>query len=126
MNNLEDALQKAVVEVLRMSPDLRVCAIPNGGKRNTKEAARMKGLGVLAGVSDLLVVWAPWKVAMIELKAPGKVTGKKRPLASLSASQREWYDTMKEMGHYVAVCDSLDGVLNFLTACGAPVTARVL
>jgi len=117
----EDDLQRAVIETLWLSPSLRAIAIPNGGKRNIREAARMKGLGVTAGVFDLMVFWEPAKVAIIELKAPGKVTGKKRPLSALSAEQLAWFGTMQVMGHYVTVCDSVESVENFLRQCGAPV-----
>lgn len=121
MNHPEDDLQRAVVSTLALSPELRAVAIPNGGKRNIREAARMKAQGVRAGVSDLLVFWHPGKVAMIELKAPGKVTGKKRPLASLSAEQFAWFGWAQISGFPVTVCDSVAGVEEFLRSCGAPV-----
>ena len=117
----EDDLQRAVVDTLRLSTALRVVAVPNGGQRGKIEAARMKGLGVLAGVSDLLVFWAPGRVALIELKAPGKITGKKRPLAALSPAQLAWFGWCQINGFPVTVCDSVEGVEAFLRECGAPV-----
>lgn len=121
MNHTEDDLQRAVVATLALSPDLRAVAVPNGGKRNVREASRMKAQGVRAGVSDLLVFWPPGMVAMVELKAPGKVTGKKRPLAALSPVQFAWYGWSQINGFPVTVCDSVAGVEAFLKACGAPV-----
>lgn len=122
MNFPEDNLQRSVVATLALSPELRAVAVPNGGKRNVREAARLRAQGVRAGVSDLLVFWPPGRVAMIELKAPGKVTGKKRPLASLSAEQLAWFGWAQINGFPVTVCDSVAGVEAFLRECGAPVT----
>lgn len=123
MNHPEDDLQRAVVSTLALSPELRAIAVPNGGKRNIREAARLRAQGVRAGVSDLLVFWNPGRVAMIELKAPGKVTGKKRPLAALSAEQFAWYGWAQINNFPVTVCDSVAGVEAFLKSCGAPVKA---
>jgi hypothetical protein len=124
----EDTLQAAVVATLRLShPNIRVFAVPNGGKRNAREAARMVAQGTLAGVSDLVVVW-PGRVAFIELKAPGKVTGEKRPLAALSPAQLAWYGTLQGWGIPVTVCDSVAMVETWLREQGCPLrthTGRV-
>ncbi|WP_041793625.1 VRR-NUC domain-containing protein [Pararhodospirillum photometricum] len=124
MKHPEDALQISVVNTLRLCPDLRVVAVPNGGKRGVLEAARMRRAGVLAGVSDLLVFWAPGRVALIELKAPGKVTGQARPLRSLSPAQLVWLNWCQASGFPATVADSLEAVLEFLRRQGAPVAAR--
>lgn len=120
----EDALQAAVVTTLRLSPDIKVFAVPNGGRRNAREAARMKGQGVTAGVLDLVVLWPSGGFAMIELKAPGRVTGKKRPLAALSPEQLGFYGWLQINGHHATICDSVAGVEAFLRSVGAPVTTR--
>jgi hypothetical protein len=53
----EEAIQSAIVSYLRLAlPNHLVFAIPNGGLRSKREAARMVGLGVLAGVADLQVI----------------------------------------------------------------------
>jgi hypothetical protein len=69
-NYAEDRLQKDVVEFLRwaMPADGTVMAIPNGGKRSAREAARMVGLGVVAGAPDLLCVFRG-RAIFIELKS---------------------------------------------------------
>lgn len=66
----EDALQKALVEYLdwALPDDAVVFAVPNGGKRHVREAARLKGLGVRAGVPDLCIVWRGTAL-FLELKA---------------------------------------------------------
>lgn len=74
-------------------------AIPNGGRRNPREAARLKAEGVKPGVSDLLLplrrgghgsLW-------LELKAPGK-----RP----SAEQLAWLQRMRLAGYVAEWADS--------------------
>ena len=120
----EDALQRAVVSTLRLSPDLKMIAIPNGGKRGKVEAARMHGLGVMAGVSDLMILWPVGGIAFIELKRPGLVTGKKRPLKSLRPEQLAFYGWCSLNGFSATVCDSVEMVEDYLRSCGAPVRTR--
>jgi hypothetical protein len=66
----EDALQKALVDYLDLAlpDDAMYFAVPNGGKRPTREAARLKSLGVLAGIPDLCIIWRG-TVIFLELKA---------------------------------------------------------
>ncbi len=67
----EDDLQAAVVKYLAAAkPKCIWYAVPNGGVRNVREAARFKAMGVRAGVSDLVFQWAGGS-GCIELKAPG-------------------------------------------------------
>jgi len=54
----EDDLQRAIVRYLELQkPDCIWFAVPNGGYRRKVEAARMKGMGVRAGVADLCFTW---------------------------------------------------------------------
>lgn len=71
-------------------------AIPNGGKRNAREAALMRAEGVKAGVSDLMLPLARrgWHGLWIELKAPG---------GSPTQAQREWAQRMDRAGYMTAV-----------------------
>jgi len=76
--NLEARLQIAVINYIRMAfPDVLCFAVPNGGarKKNSEgvpiEAIMLKKMGVLAGVSDLLLFWNGGMGA-IELKRPDK------------------------------------------------------
>lgn len=58
----EDALQRSVCELLSFYENqgkLMYFAVPNGGKRSKIEAAIMKGLGVRAGIPDLVVLIPP-------------------------------------------------------------------
>lgn len=49
---------------------------PNGGKRNAREAARLKAMGVKAGVPDVFVAipMNGWSGLFIELKCEGRKT----------------------------------------------------
>lgn len=53
----EDVVQRAVVCHIqrRKYPDVSWFAVPNGGWRSASEAAIMQGLGVRAGVLDLML-----------------------------------------------------------------------
>lgn len=76
-------------------------AVPNGGRRNIREAGRLKAEGVKAGVWDLFLPLARrgrhglW----LELKSP---TG------SMSAEQRHWGARMEAAGYEAAVCRSFE------------------
>lgn len=79
-------------------------AIPNGGRRDAREGARMKAQGIKAGVSDLHL---PIPVAgshglWIEMKAP------KPAQARVSAEQKAWIEKMKALGHEAVVCRGFD------------------
>ncbi len=82
-------------------------AIPNGGKRNAKEAARLKRQGVKAGVSDLNlpIPSGPYAGLWVELKAP-IVKGKSKPV--VSSAQKAWGLKMQSFGHKFVVCYGAD------------------
>jgi hypothetical protein len=106
----EAAIQRAVFEHLRIRSATGVFAFhcPNGGARRPIEAAILKGLGVTAGVPDVLAI-KDGRTFAIELKAPGgRLTGNQR--ATLSA--------MLKAGVQVAVADSLDAALALLEGWG--------
>lgn len=58
MKRHEDLVQRAVVQHLRLRsrPGVTWFAVPNGGARSPVEASVMKGLGVRAGVPDLIII----------------------------------------------------------------------
>lgn len=98
----EDNLQTHCVRWFRLQyPNKIIFAIPNGGKRNAREAGRMKAQGVTAGVSDLFIPEPniAFHGLWIELKA-GKNT--------LTPSQKEFIEQMKSRGYRTAVCRSLE------------------
>lgn len=103
MKHEEDDEQRALIEWAELASigGIRVSeylfAIPNGGKRNPKEAARMKGLGVKAGVSDLFlpVARGGYHGLWIEMKAKKGKT---------SEAQADWINRMREQGYMAGVC----------------------
>ncbi|MEV2294896.1 VRR-NUC domain-containing protein [Paenibacillus larvae] len=57
------------------------------------------------GVPDRIILLPRGQVAFVEMKAPG---GQPRPL------QRKWHNTLRDLGHTVAVIDSLEGIERFV------------
>lgn len=74
--------------------------IPNGGKRGVREAARLKKIGVRAGVWDyhLPVARGNYFGAWIELKAAAPHRSR------TSVGQVDWGHRMLKQGHYARVC----------------------
>ena len=116
MIHREDAEQRALIQWADIAPmpaglalhqgakvGEYLFAIPNGGFRNRIEAARFKGLGVRAGVSDLFFAF-PSPGAMvrhglfIEMKAP------KGHGARVSKAQDSFIDRMLAAGYEATVC----------------------
>jgi hypothetical protein len=117
----EDDLQRSVVQFLRVAlPDDAIAyAVPNGGQRHSKAAARLVGLGVRAGIPDLAIVWRGHAI-FVELKAAGR-TG--RTGGSLSAVQRQMIDKLHVCGADVVVCKTLECVEGSLREMGVPLRA---
>lgn len=107
MMHAEESFQIAVVRMLRAA-GFFVFAVPNGGRRNLREAARLKAQGVLAGVSDLIVL-VPYKVFFVELKNPN---GKGRQ----SPQQHYFEESVKAYGHNYLIWDNWDQVEAFINA----------
>lgn len=100
MNHREDAFQMAVLKLLALAYPLAIpFHVPNGGKRNAREAGRLKGLGVLAGMMDLGIIRPHGRIAWLELKAPG---------GTLSKSQQALHPRVRALGHAVHVIWDID------------------
>jgi hypothetical protein len=102
----EDAIQRAVFQHLRAraAPGVFAFHPANGGYRKPVEAAIMKGLGVVAGVPDVIVIHEG-RVYGLELKAPGGRATPKQ-LAALAA--------MEAAGAYTCIAENLDRALEVL------------
>ncbi len=106
----EDQIHRAVVQHLkaRARPGVFFFHPANGGQRNKTEAARFVGLGVRAGVPDLIIM-ASGKIFALELKADkGRVT----PI------QKAVHQEMRAAGATVDVSWGLDEALAQLTEWG--------
>lgn len=87
-------------------------AIPNGGKRGRTEAARFKGLGVRAGVSDLFFSFPSMGKhgLYIEMKAP-KPHG-----SNVSDNQKEFQRKMRSVGYMTVVCYGFEEARHCITS----------
>lgn len=71
MLHKEDDLQKACVTWFRLQypePKYLIHHSPNGGKRNAREAGRLKAQGVRAGFPDLIIL-SEYDFICIEMKS---------------------------------------------------------
>jgi hypothetical protein len=102
----EDQIQKAVLEHLRLRGPRTAYwfHVANGGGRSPIEASILKGLGVRAGVPDLIIIH-DGKTFGLELKADGN-----RP----TKLQIEAQDAMRAAGAEVAVAVGLDAAIKQL------------
>jgi hypothetical protein len=109
-NRPEQALQRAIVQHLetRPAPGIFWCHYPAGGARRPIEAKIFRGLGLKAGVPDLLLCRAG-KLIAIELKSP---TGR------LSKHQRATIAELTAAGCLVRVIDNIDGAVAWLEKLG--------
>lgn len=109
----EEALQRDVVQYLKLQyPNLLFLAVPNGGSRHPAEAAKLKGMGVLPGVADIIMIWhrdshyiEQPQIGAIELKV-----GRNKQTPSQIEFQKRW----ETCGGKYQVCRSLDEVIAVL------------
>ncbi|GIM32953.1 VRR-NUC domain-containing protein [Paraclostridium bifermentans] len=75
--------------------------IPNGGKRNKLEAARLKKAGVKSGVPDLNLPVPKGKFngLYIELKYNSN---------KATTNQKEWIENLNKQGYYATVCNGFE------------------
>ena len=104
MSNEEHNIQVACVRWFSYQyPELQglLFAVPNGGRRDAVTGAKLKAEGVIAGVSDLILLVPSCNhgALMIEMK-----TGKGRQ----SEEQKRWQTIVERMGYRYVVCRSLD------------------
>ncbi|KLU64041.1 VRR-NUC domain protein [Desulfosporosinus acididurans] len=102
MNHLESDEQISLFQWAKLAqgkyPELKLLhSIPNGGKRNAREAARLKQEGEKAGVSDIFLPVARGNHhgLYIELKVRG---------GKLSDNQKWWIAETTKQGYYSTVC----------------------
>ena len=98
----QEALVRWAAWEAKRTPELRLLFhVPNGGRRDKREAARLKAQGVKPGVPDLFlpVPRGGYHGLWIELKAAGG-----RP----SANQCEWIGDLNEQGYRAVICYGWD------------------
>lgn len=107
----EDQIHRAIVAHLnaRGRPGTFYCHPANGGARNKIEAARFVGLGVRAGVPDLVIVIGG-RALFLELKREG---------GRVSPAQAQMHAAIRAAGAEVAVVYGFAEALNQLERWGA-------
>src|SRR5262245_66056124 len=106
----EQQIQRAIFEHLavRGVPGTFSFHVPNGGWRSRVEATILKGMGVRAGVPDVILI-RDAEMYALEIKAEG---------GRLSPAQRECPERMRAAGGKVATAVGLDQALAQLEAWG--------
>ena len=90
----------------RSHPELALLhAIPNGGKRNPREAANLKAQGVKAGVPDICLPVPRGGCASLHIELKRRQGG--RP----TQAQLDWIDALKAEGNAVALCYGADAAM---------------
>lgn len=111
MNRPEQDMQRDVFKHIRSRsmPGVFAFHCPNGGGRSKIEGAIFKGLGVVAGVPDIIAI-NRGAVYALELKADKK----KKP----TESQNNVHNALQLAGCRVSVAYSLDEALETLESWG--------
>jgi hypothetical protein len=84
------------------NPSHSIFAVPNGGLRNKKEASKLKSTGVVAGVSDLIIIEAN-RVLFVEVKTE---TGTQSP------KQKDFQKKVEVLGYRYLLVRSLEDFKN--------------
>lgn len=67
----EDTIHAAIVQYLRVTmPDCLVLHPANGGSRDKREATKLKWLGVLPGIPDIIILRPGGRFCLMEVKGP--------------------------------------------------------
>jgi hypothetical protein len=110
-------LQISLVEWCRwkLRPNVLVWHTPNGEVRDKRTAAKLKAMGVLPGVADLVFMWGNIvvgpKLLFLELKAPGRS-------CKLSPEQQAFSVMVREMGATYRVTDNIDEAIRIIGELG--------
>jgi len=112
----EDDLQIAAVTWFRLQyPDIVIFAIPNGGKRNAIEAAKMKRTGTLAGVADLFIMQSkyppPWDMSTSAEAYHGLFIELKVGKNEMTESQKIFRLNAINAGYGHVVCRDIDSFM---------------
>lgn len=100
----EHQIQASCIQWFRLQyPQLKniLFAIPNAARRSARNGAYMKEEGMLAGVSDLILLKSNrfYGALCIEMKRPGEY---QKPI------QKEWQKAVESVGNKYVVCRSLE------------------
>jgi hypothetical protein len=97
----EDAIQEAIVQLLRLAADRRTIyfAIPNGIPASPRIGARFVKHGLLAGAPDLLIITPDGRTNFLEVKAPdGRQSDAQKDFQARCAIVRVNYRVVRSLG----------------------------
>lgn len=103
-------------------PDTRLCLfhIPNGMNTNAREGAKFKAQGVIAGVPDLVFVWAG-KTHYIEVKtATGRLSDRQKALHQKWSEQGVDVRVVRSSAEIIAIVAELVQRSKFDEMCTPP------
>lgn len=100
----ESQLQQQIIIYFRNNCKGFIFAVPNGGTRNLLEAKNLKATGLVAGVSDLIVL-LPNKCVFVEVKIEKGIQSDK---------QKYFETTVKNLGFDYFIVRSLTDFINIL------------
>lgn len=115
----DDLAMQCFAEHQKLYPGRLIYHVPNGGKRNAFEGARMKKMGVRKGMLDYHIpeargrfigLWIELKVDYFDPET-GKLVAKNR----MSKEQKEVKAALEKLGHKVAECRSVGDFLKEVT-----------
>lgn len=106
MARKESRIQQMCVGWFRMQyPQIAnlLFSVPNGGSRILREAITLKKEGVVAGVSDLILLFPSmdYHGLCIEMKTDEKTSRQ-------SKSQKEWQQLVESAGYKYIICRNFD------------------
>jgi hypothetical protein len=107
-NPLEYQLQISVIQQIRWRcrrRDVTCFHSPNGEVRDKRTAAKLKAMGVLPGVSDLIILFG-WQVLFLELKSRGRKL----------TDEQKWFakQVVDVHGHCFESADNIDDAVLIL------------
>src|SRR5262245_28997508 len=108
----EILIHQGIIDALKLAvaPNVRFFHCPNEGERAPEYAYRLKRMGVVAGVPDIIIIMPKGRVGFLEVKTD---TGK------LSIAQKEFRDDVINLGCPYAVVLSITDALQVLAEWGA-------
>ena len=108
--NAEARAQAAIFDYVNwVAPEVAVFHVANGGLRSKTEAARLKWMGVVPGVPDLVLVLPKGRCAFWEVKTPKN---------GLSPEQKAFVDRLTVLGHSWGIVRSIEDARRELAALG--------
>ena len=91
-------------------------ACPNGGKRDGREAVKLKSTGVVPGIADLHldIPNAEYHGLKIEMKVPREKSTHK--IKALDPAQKVYQEKVTQAGYLYVVCDDFEDFQSILIA----------